>query len=122
VWTIPKGEIDHDGEEPVEVAVREFSEETGGAVRGPFRPLAPIVQKGGKRVLAWAAEGDFDPASLESNPFTMEWPPHSGRMAQFPEVDRAAWYRFAEAREKILASQLPLLDELEGILSKEGSP
>jgi predicted NUDIX family NTP pyrophosphohydrolase len=121
VWTIPKGEMDHAGEEPVQVAVREFAEETGGNLHGPFRPLTPIVQKGGKRVLAWAAEGDFEPAALRSNTFTLEWPPGSGRTAEFPEVDRAAWYGFPEARERILASQRPLLDELEALLEQEGT-
>ena len=118
VWTIPKGEIDDAGEESLEVAVREFREETGGTVPGPCRSLAPIVQKGGKRVLAWVCEGEFDPGTLVSNTFTMEWPPRSGQMAEFPEVDRAGWFDFPSARRKILPSQLPLLDELEEILSR----
>lgn len=118
VWTLPKGEIDHDGEEPLEVAVREFSEETGGTAPPPYRALTPIVQKSGKRVFAWASEGDFDPARLVSNTFTMEWPPRSGRMAEFPEVDRAAWFGIPEARRKILPAQAPLLDELEELLRR----
>ena len=110
-WTIPKGLID-DGEDPLEAAKREFREEIGVEVRGVFRALNPIRQKGGKVVLAWAVEGECDPAKLRSNTFTMEWPPKSGKQAEFPEVDRAAWFAIGEAKEKILPSQLPLLDEL----------
>ena len=110
-WTIPKGEID-DGEDPLAAARREFEEEIGVAIDGEFRELKPIRQKGGKLVLAWAVEGDCDPAALRSNLFSMEWPPKSGKQAEFPEVDRAAWFSLREARARILPSQLPLLDEL----------
>ena len=110
-WTIPKGEV-ADGEDPLEAARREFEEEIGVAIDGEFRELRPIRQKGGKLVLAWAVEGDCDPASVRSNVFSMEWPPKSGQQAQFPEVDRAAWFTLEEAEEKILAAQVPLLAEL----------
>jgi predicted NUDIX family NTP pyrophosphohydrolase len=111
-WTLPKGE--YEGEEPLEAAQREFQEETGFALPpGPYLPLAPIKQSGGKTVLAFAAEGDCDPARLESNTFEMEWPPKSGRRQSFPEVDRAAWLPLEAAKRKILKSQRPLLEELE---------
>lgn len=116
-WMIPKGEIDEEDGDPLAVAVREFAEETGLAPEGPFAELAPIKQKGGKRVLAWACEGDLDPEAIESNAFTMEWPPGSGKMAEFPEVDRAAWFDLEEAKTRILPSQLPLVEELEGVLA-----
>jgi len=110
-WTLPKGE--YEAEEPLEAAQREFQEETGFALPpGPYLPLAPIKQSGGKTVLAFAAEGDCDPARLESNTFEMEWPPKSGRRQSFPEVDRAAWLPIEAAKRKILKSQRPLLDDL----------
>jgi predicted NUDIX family NTP pyrophosphohydrolase len=110
-WMIPTGEID-EGEDPLAAARREFEEEMGVAVNGDFRPLASVRQKGGKTVHAWAVEGDFDPALLRSNTFEAEWPPRSGRMQQYPEVDRAQWFTLAAAREKILPAQQPLLGEL----------
>lgn len=110
-WSIPKGEIEAD-EDPLEAARREFAEEMGHALVGPCVPLSAVRQPGGKIVHAWASEGDFDPAALESQTFTMEWPPRSGRIATFPEVDRAAWFPLDEARHRILAGQAPLLDEL----------
>jgi predicted NUDIX family NTP pyrophosphohydrolase len=111
-WSIPKGEYGED-EDPLAAARREFEEETGAAVEGEFLPLTPIRQKGGKQVLAWAVRADFDPSVLRSNLFSMEWPPRSGRQQEFPEVDRAEWFPLDAAREKILESQKPLLDELE---------
>jgi predicted NUDIX family NTP pyrophosphohydrolase len=110
-WTIPKGEID-EGEDPLAAARREFTEEIGVTLEGEFVALAPIKQKAGKTVLAWAVEGDCDPEALQSNTFSMQWPPKSGRQAEFPEVDRAGWFTIAEARIKILESQVPLLEEL----------
>src|SRR4051794_31430404 len=110
-WSIPKGEY-ADEEDPLAVAKREFLEETGFQVEGEFRELNMIKQPGGKRVRAWAVEGDCDAAATVSNCFSMEWPPKSGRMAEFPEVDRAAWFGVEEAREKILKGQLPLIDQL----------
>lgn len=117
VWSIPKGEYRAD-EDPLEAARREFHEETGLAVEGPFQKLTEIRQKGGKYVQAYALRGDADPAALKSNTFAMEWPPRSGKQQEFPEVDRAEWFGLAEARQKILASQQPLLDELEDLLGE----
>jgi predicted NUDIX family NTP pyrophosphohydrolase len=111
-WTIPKGEIG-DGENPLDAARREVREETGYEPDGPFVELPSIRQKAGKLVMAWAARFDCDPATLRSNSFSMEWPPRSGRMAEFPEVDRGAWFGLAQAREKMLPAQLPFLDALE---------
>ena len=110
-WTIPKGEIG-EGEDPLEAAKREFAEEIGVRLEGEFRALAPIRQKGGKTVLAWAVEGDCDPAAVRSNLFSMEWPPKSGKQAEFPEVDRAEWFTIEEAKRRLLPAQIPLLDEL----------
>jgi predicted NUDIX family NTP pyrophosphohydrolase len=110
-WSIPKGEIDPT-EEPLAAARREFAEETGLAAAGAFRPLAPVTQAGGKIVQAWAVEGDLDPSVLQSNTFSIEWPPRSGRQRTFPEVDRAAWFSLDVAREKINPAQAALLDEL----------
>ena len=115
VWSIPKGEYEP-GEEALAAAVREFEEETGFRPNGPFLELAPVQQKGGKLVRAWAFEGDWDPATLQSNLFTLEWPPRSGQLREFPEVDRGAWFSLADARQRILAGQLPLLEELERLL------
>ncbi len=114
-WSIPKGEIDA-GEDPLAAAVREFREELGAAPGEPLVPLGEIVQRGGKRVIAFAVAGDFDVAALRSNTFEMEWPPRSGRLQVFPEVDRAAWLSLPRAREKILESQRPLLDRLAQLL------
>ncbi|MBJ6752532.1 NUDIX domain-containing protein [Geomonas anaerohicana] len=115
VWSIPKGEY-LSGEDPLEVARREFCEETGLTPEGEFRELSEIRQAGGKRVKAWFFAGDCDPATLTSNSFTMEWPPRSGRQKEFPEVDRAAWFTVPQAREKILPSQLPLIDQVTSLL------
>jgi predicted NUDIX family NTP pyrophosphohydrolase len=114
-WSIPKGEVGP-GEDPLAAAVREFAEETGVGPTGPFLALAPVKQKGGKVVHAWAFVGDCDPAAITCNTFTIEWPPRSGRRAEFPEVDRAAFFGPAEARRKIIAGQVPLIDELERIV------
>jgi len=110
-WSVPKGEF-AEGEDPLEAARREFHEETGLHAAGPFVPLRPIRQAGGKVVHAWAAAADFDAASIRSNTFTMEWPPRSGRTREFPEIDRGAWFDLPEARRRILPSQAPLLDQL----------
>jgi len=103
-WSIPKGEIAA-GEDPLAAARREFTEETGLTVSGNFTPLAPITQKGGKIVHAWAIEADVDPAQVQSNTFTFK-----GK--EFPEIDRAAWFSLEAARAKILESQSPLLGQL----------
>lgn len=114
-WSIPKGEFTE--ETPLEAAKREFQEETGFSAEGSFQPLETIRQAGGKIVHAWAVEGDCDAEAARSNSFTMEYPPRSGRMRTFPEVDRAAWFALAQARDKILRSQQPLLDQLERMLN-----
>ncbi len=115
-WTIPKGLVEA-GAELLATALREFTEETGFVAKGPFLPLAPVRQKSGKLVHAFAAKGNVDPARLRSNMFEAEWPPKSGKMRKFPEIDRADWFDLAAAREKILAYQLPFLDELEAKLA-----
>ena len=115
-WSIPKGEA-HGDESLLDVAHREFTEETGHEVPStPPIELGSIVQKGGKRVHAWAVEGDLDPALAHSNLFETEWPPRSGRRAQFPEIDRVAWFDPDEARRMIKPTQIPLLDRLEEVL------
>ncbi|MEJ8836002.1 NUDIX domain-containing protein [Ramlibacter sp. AN1133] len=110
-WTLPKGEIGPD-EDPLAAARREFLEETGFASTPPFLPLGELRQKSGKRITAWAFEGDADPALLVSNLFEMEWPPRSGRMQSFPEVDRVRWFDPDEARHKLIAGQAPFVDTL----------
>jgi predicted NUDIX family NTP pyrophosphohydrolase len=116
-WSIPKGEYP-DGDEPLAAAKREFEEETGIKPEADFTALRTIKQPGGKTVLAWVFEGDGDASSITSNKFSMEWPPHSGNHQEFPEVDRAAWFNIETAREKILKGQLPLLEELERLISQ----
>jgi|SRR3954471_4119755 len=103
-WSIPKGEYS-ESEDPLKVATREFEEETGAALRGELRPLGELTQPGRKIVTAFAVEGDFDPATLKSNTFELEWPPKSGRKATFPEVDCAQWFSLEMARAKILSGQ-----------------
>jgi predicted NUDIX family NTP pyrophosphohydrolase len=111
-WTIPKGEFT--SEEPaLDAAIREFREETGFVLKGPFQPLSPIRQKGGKRVFAWASPGDIDAAAIVSNTFEMEWPRKSGRQQLFPEVDKAGWFSLDKAREMINPAQIGFLEELE---------
>jgi len=110
-WSIPKGEFE-EPEDPLAAAIREFEEETGARPSGEFIPLSPVKQAGGKLVSAWALRADFDPATLRSNTFSMEWPPRSGRLQEFPEVDRAAWFAIEDARQKILKGQAPFLDQL----------
>jgi predicted NUDIX family NTP pyrophosphohydrolase len=115
-WTIPKGEVDP-GEELLDVARREFLEETGHPPPdGEPIPLGSIVQKGGKTVHGWALEGELDPAAAESNTFEMTWPPGSGRRQSFPEIDRVEWFAPAEAKRRIKATQIPLIDRLEAAL------
>jgi predicted NUDIX family NTP pyrophosphohydrolase len=117
-WTIPKGEPDT-GEDLLPAARREFTEETGLAAAGPFIPLAPVQQKGGKVVHSWAFAGDCDPTTLKSNNFAMEWPPKSGRQQEFPEIDRAEWFDLATARKKIKEGQEGLIEELSAIVQKK---
>lgn len=121
-WTIPKGEIEPD-EETRACALRELREELGPAPElalEQLTPLGEIKQKSGKTVTAWAAEGEFDPAALDSITFPLEWPPRSGRQQEFPEVDRAEWFDAARAREKILPAQVPFIDRLLEHLGEAG--
>jgi len=111
IWTIPKGEYLED-EPAIEAAKREFHEETGFSVTGPFLDLGWIKQKGGKIVTAWAFEGNCDPAKMISNLCEVEWPPRSGRIIEIPEADRGAWFTIDEAKEHIKETQIPLLDRL----------
>jgi predicted NUDIX family NTP pyrophosphohydrolase len=110
-WTVPKGEV-QPGEDLLDAARREFHEETGWPAEGEVIPLGQVRQASRKVVHAWAIEGEFDPAALNSNTFEMEWPPRSGKVAVFPEADRAAWFGIDEARRRILPAQAPLLDAL----------
>ncbi|RYY70945.1 MAG: NUDIX domain-containing protein [Chitinophagaceae bacterium] len=110
-WSIPKGEAD-DGENLRDAAIREFKEETGVKLSGDFIELKPIKQISGKWVHAWALEGDLDVSTIKSNLFTMEWPPRSGKMQEFPEIDKAAWFTVEEARIKMNGSQYALIEDL----------
>jgi predicted NUDIX family NTP pyrophosphohydrolase len=111
-WSIPKGEH-ADGEDPVDTARREFAEETGSTLAlQDLVPLGEVRQRSGKRVEAWAAAGDIDAASVRSNTFALEWPPRSGRMQEFPEVDRAEWFGLDEAQRRLLPAQAPFVDRL----------
>lgn len=121
VWSIPKGEVDA-GEEPRATALRELAEELGSPpepLTDELIELGSVRQKSGKVVHCWAAEADFDPATLRSNTFAIEWPPRSGRQQEFPEVDRAEWFAREQAVAKINPAQVELLDRLYGRLSDE---
>ena len=118
VWTVPKGEIES-GEEAWAVACREFAEETGHPPPdGPPIDLGEIRQKGGKLVVAWALEGDLDPATARSNTFPFQWPPRSGRWITIPEIDRVEWFAPDEARGRLKETQIPFVDRLEAALSR----
>lgn len=110
-WSIPKGEYELD-EDPLQAAKREFEEESGVVPAGSFVALGEIKQAGGKIVTAWAVEGDCDASSLKSNTFSIEWPPDSGRVAEFPEVDRWEWFSLEDAEKRILAGQKEFLERL----------
>jgi predicted NUDIX family NTP pyrophosphohydrolase len=110
-WSLPKGEFE-EGEEPLQAAKREFAEETGFSFDGEFCRLDPLRQRGGKIIYAWTIEGDCDAAQARSNLFSLEWPPKSGRMQEFPEIDRAQWFTIPEARKRIMAGQIDFLDQL----------
>ena len=115
-WTIPKGEF-NDTETALDAALREFREETSHAPLGPFTPLTTIRQKGGKEVHAWSAIGDLETSSLSSNTFEMEWPPKSGRLQSFPEVNKYGWFDMELASQLINPAQLAFLKELSASLS-----
>ncbi len=121
-WSIPKGEVE-EGEALMDVALREFEEETGSPViadPATFIELGDIIQKGGKQVVAWAAEGDLDPATAYSNTFSLQWPPRSGRFVDVPEIDRVAWLGPDDARRFVKETQIPLIDRLEAALADRG--
>lgn len=120
-WAIPKGGIEP-GESPEAAARREFAEEMGVVLDVALQPLATIRQGGGKRVHAFVAECDFDVDAQSSNTFEMEWPPRSGAIRSYPEVDRAAWFDMQRARRMMLLSQTPLLDALEALLAGLAPP
>ncbi|WP_412467594.1 NUDIX domain-containing protein [Pedobacter sp. KLB.chiD] len=115
-WTVPKGEL-NEGEEALNAAIREFKEETGQSLAGDFIELTPVLQKGGKKVLCWAFEGDLDPSIIVSNTFEIEWPPRSGKKQSFAEIDKAGWFGYSEAIAHINEKQIALLDELKSKLS-----
>jgi len=119
-WSIPKGEYEP-GEDPLEVAKREFQEETGYQATGEFIPLTPRKQPSGKVITAWAFEGDCDASAVKSNTFSMEWPPRSGKQKEFPEIDRAGWFTIQMGKGKILKGQAGFFEELEQILAGEPS-
>jgi predicted NUDIX family NTP pyrophosphohydrolase len=115
-WTIPKGEVEP-GEALLDVARREFAEEVGLEIAfTDDLPLGEITQKSGKVVVAWAVEGNLDPALASSNTFSMEWPPRSGRVEVFPEIDRVEWFDASEARRRMKPAQVPFVDRLEALL------
>jgi predicted NUDIX family NTP pyrophosphohydrolase len=119
-WSIPKGEMDGE-QDAATVARREFAEETGVVLpAGPLEPLGEIRQRAGKRVIAFAVEGDLDVYAIRSNTFEMEWPPRSGKMQAFPEIDRAEWFDLAAAQKKIIDGQQPLLDRLAELVGPSG--
>lgn len=109
-WSIPKGEFTT--EDPLAAAIREFKEELGIDIAGNFHPLAPVKLKSGKIVHAWAIEADLDISQTVSNTFTIEWPPRSGKMQEFPEVDKVEWFTIGEAKEKINGAQVGFIEEL----------
>jgi len=116
-WSIPKGEY-HEGDDPLAAAKREFREETSAEVSGTLYALSPLTQPGGKIVSAWAVEGDIDAATIKSNTFSVEWPPHSGKRQEFPEVDRGGWFDIPTARVKLQSGQRGFLDQLEQLLKQ----
>jgi predicted NUDIX family NTP pyrophosphohydrolase len=119
-WSIPKGEYPSD-EEPLTAAIRETAEETGFFIDGKFVALDPLRQPSGKIVHAFAVEADVEAAAIISNTFSVEWPPRSENMGEFPEVDRAGWFSLSVAREKIHHGQINLIDQLEHLLGEESA-
>jgi len=117
-WSIPKGEF-ADDEQPLSAAKREFQEETGFSMEGNFMALAPLKQRSGKLVYAWALEGDCDAGAIKSNLFSMEWPPRSGKRQEYPEVDRASWFTLESAKRRIVPGQIAFLEELQQMLDSD---
>ena len=113
-WSIPKGEVQA-GEDHLAAALREFEEELGPAPSGPFHPLQPVRQRGGKVVMAWACRGDFDVTHIRGGSFSLEWPPRSGRVEDFPEIDRAEFFDLPTAAQKINVAQRSFLVELSSL-------
>ncbi len=116
-WSVPKGEFTNE-ENALDAAIREFEEETGIVCSGNFIELTAVTQKSGKIVYAWALQKDLDTATISSNTFQIEWPPKSGRMQEFPEVDKAEWFDVNTARQKIIPAQLPFISEILALLDK----
>jgi len=114
-WSLPKG-LANPGEDELLAAIREFEEETGFPAEGEFLALSPLRQPSGKVILAWAFEGDCDAADMKSNLFTMEWPPRSGKMTEFPEADRAGWFDLESAKAKIIKGQRGFIEEFERLI------
>lgn len=114
-WSLPKGLV-NPGEDELLAAIREFEEETGFPAEGEFRALSPLRQPSGKVIVAWAFEGDCDAERMKSNLFTMEWPPRSGKMVEFPEADRAGWFDLESAKAKIIKGQRGFIEEFERIM------
>lgn len=117
-WSIPKGEFTQE-ENALDAARREFEEETGMALAGNFVELGSVKQKSGKIIFAWALKGNINPEHIRSNTFEMEWPPHSGKKQEFPEIDKAHWFTIAEAKEKINPGQVKLIEELTGLIKEK---
>lgn len=111
-WSFPKGEFEDD-ENPFDAALREFQEETGQSIQGDFIELTPSRNPSGKLVYAWAVEGVIDEKKIKSNLFELEWPPGSGNVQKFPEIDRGAWFNIAEAKKRVHKGLVPIFDELE---------
>jgi predicted NUDIX family NTP pyrophosphohydrolase len=120
-WFVPKGEV-APGEDDAAAAVREFTEETGLVPRGPFLMLGAVRHKSGKTVTAWAFEGDCDPAALTSNTFSIEWPPHSGKQCEFPEIDRAAFFTVQAAKQKMHSAEFEFVSRLDAVRSGGAAP
>lgn len=116
-WSIPKGEY-QEGEDPLATATREFCEETGSEVSGTLSALSPLTQPSGKIISAWALEGDLDATTVKSNTFSLEWPPHSGKKQEFPEVDRGGWFDIPAARVKLQSGQRGFLDQLQQLVTQ----
>ena len=117
-WSVPKGEFE-EAEDPFDAAIREFNEETGFLPEGEFFRLERVKQPGGKLIYTWAVKGDFDATIAKSNLFKMEWPPKSGNFKEFPEVDKAGWFKLESAKTKIVKGQIPILENLELLLDKK---